>query len=95
MIEMQLLFNILGFISPFLILWISVVDNKGKKNREELDNFKKEVGDLKLQIVKLESDKVSKEHLDRVISEVSLKIDSTNEKLNKLLGYMEKGGVNK
>ena len=89
--KFNVLLSLLGLVSPFLMYWITIKARNENKIREEVVEINKRMNDLTLELVKLESNKVSKEHLDEILSKITSKIDDTNEKLNKLLGFMEKG----
>ena len=89
--KINIILSVLGLSTPFLIYWITVKANQEKKMKEDFETLKSEVVDIKLDIVRLESNKVSKEHLDKLMLEITTKIDSTNEKLNRLLGHIERG----
>ena len=83
--------SVLGLTTPFLMYWISVKASQEKGVKQNIENLKEDVNEIRLELVKLESNKVSKEHLDKLMSEITSKIDVTNEKLNKLLGHLERG----
>lgn len=84
---MQMSLQILGMITPFLIFMLS--NNKKEKSEfiKSITDIQECVHDLRLDVVKLKSEKIGRDEFDKLY----YKIEESNEKLNKLLGFMEKG----